>query len=248
MDEYQKRMVQTASRFCMAIFAAPNRNARPSDLTVNGSATLVELPSGKVLLTALHVWDGLREYKQKNPSAVLAAQTRSGGRSLTLGPLKLVGANQQLDIAAVVTTRSNHIESDGKFFFKPKTWPPEPPLRGDWILIYGFPAAQRVPKTEDITFYGVAIIGRVSSISELRFILAAEDEPRILERTAEDVPDLSVLGGMSGSPAFKLTSDGLSLVGILCQTLEGRADSIMCSRVDYVTETGTLDSSRLPPS
>jgi hypothetical protein len=146
-----------------------------------------------------------------------------------------------------MTRRSNYIESDGKAFFKPTTWPPTPPDRGDWIIVYGFPGLQRVPNIDSISFYSVVFSGPVSSISDRQFVLAAEDGPRLLEQTANNVPCLGNLGGMSGSPAFKLAPDGLSLVGIVYEAQDGRNATILCWRVDYINAKGVFDRGRLPP-
>jgi hypothetical protein len=246
LTDWRRSLVESASVYCAALFAVPSQKARPDDRHKAGSGLFLRHPHGNCLVTAHHLWTSWKAFKQEEPKAVFAAQTRSGARPLTLGSLRLVQGDQRLDLAVIQVQgdREHEIERDGKRFFEPRSWPLHTPQVADEVIVYGFPAAQRVVGDGCLTFHGVGFAVAISSISERHFVLAADRE-RMVNTYVGDLPPLKALGGLSGAPVFTFSGGELSPVGIVYEAQNGKDATIMCSRLDFITPDGPLDENRL---
>jgi hypothetical protein len=103
----------------------------------NGTATLIELESKKLVITCAHVIDKYGENWMEDRRSLFQID------NVRLEPFsQLIAEDRTSDLATIELSEDQikKLEEGGKRFFLPRKWPPDSATTNDWIALGGFPA------------------------------------------------------------------------------------------------------------
>jgi hypothetical protein len=225
----------------MAAFLLPEPTT-PRDVINNGTISLLELPSGKYLVTNYHVWDGYLAKKLEVPGLRLVLMGEGYGRPVDVSTAELVDGDEGIDLAVLRFEANDVIESVGKSFYLPKRWPMEAPVEGDDVAFVGFPGNRRFPNDDYLSFESFLIAMKVTSVSDRKFWLRYENPEPFIQKFSSRPMDEFRWGGMSGSMGYRLDPDEMKFYvsGFLHAAGEGLSASFFAARSDLIQDDGTI--------
>ena len=116
-----------------------------ADICDNGTGTLIDTGTAKLLVTNHHVYNNLSKLRFKNLESRMLMSGAHGARFHDISKAVAVGPDAQRDLA-VLPLPETYVTRQGKQFFKCPSWPPPRPEEGINVLIYGYPVQGRVPQ------------------------------------------------------------------------------------------------------
>ena len=242
-----KTIAKFPLRFAMSILIG---NPLDSSLTpdVNsGTATLVDLGRGPMVITCKHVLDQYRARLN------LDLGTRFQVGNLQFDPLPHIIAEGRrvdlvtIDLKGLKISDLLGEEEIGRTFFQPHTWPPKPLMEGEFVSFGGFPGLWReqVRRREFEFSAFTAATSKVGFFSNNYFVIQLEREYWIKIFNYDDRADLHRLDGLSGAPVFSerrmrefLTT--FELVGVAYQFSE-EFDLLYAILVQLIRNDGRLE-------
>lgn len=163
-------------------------------LSASGGLLWIDEP---FVVTAAHVVRGLISEQERRPGS----KVWLGRLPLTALADRLLSLSDEHDLATLrVRPTELHLLGERAAFFNPRVWPPRAASRDDLILVAGYPQDQW-PARIEFTF-------RVESATDRRFGASL---------VCAGMPGR--LAGLSGAPAFRVSPDGLELVGVVVDAL-----------------------------
>jgi hypothetical protein len=214
------------------------------------TATLVDLGHGPMAVTCAHVmadylepWKAGKALIRINNIPVSHSQLAGCDRDVDLATIRL-SAEQ----AADVLTRGKI----GAQFYQPTRWPPEPARQSESVALGGFPAEWRQERfaTKEIVtpYYGIGATD-VTSASDRQFGCRFEREYWIWMLRSPELPDPTMLGGLSGGPVFAARypfADRFlhrELVGIVTDYWPDN-DIMLLAHAHWIQEDGSIRTDR----
>jgi hypothetical protein len=128
---------------------------------------------------------------------------------------RIVWWDEALDLA-VVALEPKEVRAIPAKPWAPVSWPPAPPVEGEYVAFAGFPARYRVdggPGQIDLNLVGGIL--RIESASDRRMTSVIYRDDLVLTKGPEIPPKYSELGGMSGGPVFRIENKVIELVAII---------------------------------
>jgi len=229
----------------MAAFIRPEP-ATPHSVINNGTASFLELPRGKFIITNHHVWDAYQEQRREVPGLRLAVMGAGYCRPVDISTAHLVDADEGLDLAVLRFEANDVIESVGKRFYIPKKWPLSSANDGDDVVAVGFPGHRKEPTSEFLRFESFLLGLKVLAVSDRKYMLGfVNPEPTIQQFSTRPLEKF-VWGGISGSMVFRLDleTNQFHVVGFLHAAGEGLQASFFAGRADALQEDGTIRRER----
>lgn len=207
-----------------------------------GSVSLLNLSCGPMIVTREHVIASYREMAEKYKNVLFQVG------DIEIDPLKqLIDSNTRLDLATIrlsdaqikAITSSGPI---GSCFFEPKSWPPSPVVKGQFVAFGGFPGSLRTVESFDEIAFSSWSSGasEVSSVSEGQFVSGFNREFWVSSFGNEAHLTITDLGGLSGCPAFINRGLYWDFVGIVSAYHENY-DAMFFSAASRLRADGTID-------
>ena len=102
----------------------------PQGVDNNGTASFVQFPKGKFIITNHHVWNHFRTERANDPDYQLAMLGQGFSLSIDLSDAELISENETLDLC-VLSYPPDRIEANGHEFAELRGWPPQRPAIGE---------------------------------------------------------------------------------------------------------------------
>ena len=214
MDEQQAiidEITEELLGYCGPIFIAPAINSYPGQMIGNGTYALVDTGQKRLLVTCCHVWDEYLQQHDANGETILAVTLGEGDSIVAFKDpeRQLIAADRDLDLAVFEFEPEGIRVRHRKDWFKISHWPIPKVEKGECIVTMGFPGASRRTAGTECRFGCVAIPVVITDVTDRSIAIFYVDENQ------EVLNDMqNSLGGVSGSPAYRLSDDGdLKIVG-----------------------------------
>jgi hypothetical protein len=211
----------------------------------NATVTLVELGAGPLAITCAHV---IADYYEKWKAGT--ALIRIG--NVSVSPSQLAGLDTDVDLATIRLSdeqAADLVSEDGLTvqFYQPGARWPKSATTGESVAIGGFPGQwrQRRPDTRELLlgYYGIGATS-VTTAHDRHFCCQFEREHWIWMQRNTDLPDLTMLGGLSGGPVFADRHLHRALVGIVTEIGEKGCDIMFISHVHWIQTDGSICQDR----
>ncbi len=198
-------------RYCGPIFVAPALDSYPKDLIGNGTYALIDTGEMRLLVTCCHVWDKFQEQHDADNETILAVVVGEGDSVIAFkNPERhRIAINRDIDLVVFEFEPEGLGVRHNKTWFKISEWPIPKIANGECIVTLGFPGAWRTTVGTECNFKGVAIPLVVTDTTDRTLAAFSVEENQSVLSDMKDA-----WGGISGSPAYRLTKDGeLQIVG-----------------------------------
>jgi hypothetical protein len=208
------------------------------------TATLVDFGHGPLAVTCFHVIAGYLE-RWKAGEALIRV-----GNSWVF-PSQLAALDRDVDLATIRLSDAQAaglVSEDGIVaqFYQPTRWPPDPAKEGESVAVGGFPGQwrQKRSKTREIIspYYGIGATA-VTSASDRQFGCRFERRRWVWISRSAELPDLSMLGGLSGGPVFAERYLHRALVGIVSDYWSDM-DIMLMAHAHWIREDGSICTDR----
>lgn len=237
----QELMTKLGRHVAMAAFVLPEPTT-PAGVVNNGTASFLELPGGKFIVTNHHVWTAYTQQREDTPGLRLALMGEGYCRPVDISTAKLVDADEGLDLAVLRFEANDVIESVGKSFYVPKEWPLGVAAEGEDVVLVGFPGQRKEPTAEYLRFEAFLLGLTVLSVSDRKYLLGFTNPDPLVQQFSSRPLEKFVWGGMSGSMAYRLDleTNQFHVAGFLHAAGEGLRASFFAGRADRLCEDGTI--------
>jgi hypothetical protein len=204
-------------------------------IPAGGSAILVSTDQNRFLITADHIVCKIDALRTQREIVVLLGGTSTAPIDISNWPT--LAHDDFVDICTIQVPPEFEAEELRKTFFVLDRWPPTQAEKGDQVIIMGYPAAHRQG-------YERTINTRILPICTI----ADENEGRTTPINPDSLAFPTHLGGMSGSPVFKVSDKTIpDFVGIFSEGSDGFRGAYFCSHAHFLLPSGHLDFTRIPP-
>jgi hypothetical protein len=222
---------------CGPLFFSRSHELTPAGVTCNATFGLVDTGQVKLLVTCHHVVEKFRELRAKGDAKAMGVLLGSG-RPVELNEAQLRDEDKRLDLA--VFDMSALLPDCAKRAFCSLHWPLAARLRPKDVLAFvGYSGVGRSISSGGANFQYEAF---GLSVSDVDGVFIAADMSRLKQAgdaAALNLPTDQSIGGVSGSPCFKLSVDlRLTLVGFLT---EEALQIVRMTNASCILPNGRLD-------
>lgn len=244
----RQRMEQAGKRVAMAVFV---RGDTAESVDNNGTASLIQFPSSKLVVTNHHVWDQYRREHETDPDYRIALTGNGFSRPIDISDAEVVAESEQHDLC-ILSYSAERLEAAGKEYCVPPTWPPTRAKVGENIAIAGYPGMWRSPETVSHPTTGEIVSALRHEICLLYLAVEAVSDSQIRCAFRSSNPETLMLsnrpvteyrwGGMSGSLVYRYDDTEARFVpcGIFRAAGEGVNTVFYAAHLDLISEDGTL--------
>lgn len=240
-----QEMAKYSLRFAAALYFGlpPIKGSKPN--IRNGTATIVDFGKGPMIITAYHVMDAYKEWREKEKIIFQIG-------NLKVDPLpRIISESQEFDLVTITISEKERLEiasegEIGRAVYSPSQWPPDSPTGKDWVIFGGFPGKWRqYPSSGEIIFDSFSCgATEITSVSENKFLVKFSRKYWAKSFDFHGHDELHDLGGLSGAPCFliKKLSAGLMifpLIGII-RSFNANLDAMYVSLVKHINSDGTI--------
>lgn len=235
-------------RYTTACFVLPTASSKFGEMLAYGTFTFLDTGKTKVWVTCYHFVKEYEALLKTYPDAVLCIGMGPNHGSLLLSDVQIVDYEEKIDLAIIHVPFQEIAPESDCAFFQVREWPLQRVKVGACVTVIGYPKCHVEFDADGKLTTGRSWLGfQVSSVSDRHFVLANQHRDRTYmyrdESTTSAAPLL--LPGMSGSPAFCRTPNGLHLVGFLYEGNDSDG-TIFCTHASFLTEDGVIDHHALP--
>jgi hypothetical protein len=229
------------------LFFAPADNLSPTTVRFNGTASFVDTGSAKVVVTCAHVLRRFRELRLEEPELDMFITGSSTNHVLRLEETYLVSdGGKSVDLAVFKFPNPDQVLDLGKCYFQAAPWPPLRPEVGRTAIIAGFQGEHREARENALRINLTVFCDLITSVSDRHLVLADESATRVCVKLNQDLGDLGLLGGLSGSAVFTTDSDNSArLAGFLYETGSGTDATVFAIHADFLNDDGTINRRRI---
>jgi hypothetical protein len=211
-----------------------------------GSVILVRTEQNRFLITADHFVHEMEIIRGQRDIVVLLGGASTAPIDISNWPI--LARDDHVDICTFQVPHEFEAEELNKAFFVIDRWPPTQAEQGDQVLIMGYPAAHRHGFERTINARILPLGDFVTHVGPRRFTIADENEQREILINPDKLAFPPHLGGMSGSPVFRVSSSTFpEFVGVLVEGGDGFRGACFCSHAYFLLPSGKLDITRIPP-
>lgn len=218
-------MVKYPLQYCKAVFLGGRPRKSGTTKVFNGTATLLELPSGIYAVTCAHVIDAYYDVRNELGDALL----QIGMTEISVED-QLVCKNDTTDLVTIrlTTAQLDALQREGEIgsrVIRPAKWPPEPVEVGQPIMFGGFPGAWREWVAHDELVFGSFSTAGIKVTTSHSDRLSCQLErdywiSSVARGDSDKAITLKELGGLSGGPAFVDRGLQFEFAGIIYQHAE----------------------------
>jgi hypothetical protein len=213
----------------------------------SGSATYLELPSRKIIVTNAHVIRKYQEMHDQDARTILQLPNRllSNARD------RIIDIDDASDLATLDATdielspRPSGLEElRPRQFYRPVSWPPSAVNEGDVILSGGWPKALRhdtqgMRNIEHNPYSIAAVAVTLAMPDRFRIRLDRNELTTAFGKRDWDEKDYD-FRGMSGAPVLRRNPLNYELVGIISEYREPPYDTFAVTNVSNIKSDGAL--------
>jgi hypothetical protein len=245
LEEFS-RQIEALLPYAAPVLVYPRTYSGFGSWITGGTALLVRTETNRFLITADHFVTRIDELRESSDIVVLLARTNAPLIDIT--QWTTLGRDNFTDICTIQIPRDFEAGEINKYLFELDLTQSTRATVGDQALILGFPAAHREAIGNRINTRVLPIMDYVTDVGVRRFTIADENSQRKILINPHNLTFPEHLGGMSGSPVFRITeSASPALMGIFCQGSDGLRGAYFCSHLNFLLPDGSLDSNALPP-
>lgn len=232
--------------FVAPILVYPLEDTGVEDWITGGSVLLVSTEQNRFLITADHIVREIGVLKTQRDIVVLLGGASTAPIDISDWPI--LAQDDSVDICTIQVPPEFDADYLNKTFFVLDNWPPTQAKKGDHVIIMGYPAAHRCGYDMTINTRILPICDFVTDVGPRRFTVADENEGRVIIINPDNLSFPTHLGGMSGSPIFRISENALpDFVGIFSEGSDGLRGAYFCSHASFLLPSGELDFTRIPP-
>jgi hypothetical protein len=220
-----RTLIERLLPFVAPVLVYPLEASGIENWITGGSAILVRTEQNRFLITADHFVRKIHTLRTQREIVVLLGGTSTAPIDISNWPT--LAYDDFVDICTIQVPPEFEAEELKKTFFVLDRWPPTQAEKGDHVLIMGYPAAHRQGYETTISARILPICDFVTDVGPRRFTIADESEGRKILINPDSLAFPTHLGGMSGSPVFKVSD--------------------FCSHAHFLLPSGQLDSTKIPP-
>lgn len=231
--------------FVAPVLVYPRTNPGIENWITGGTALRAHTGQSRFLITADHFVHAINNLRVKREVVVLLG---TNSALIEISDWPIIAHDDFVDICTIQVPSDSEAGDLNKSFFDLDKWPPSLAEKGDQALILGFPAAHRHGREKMINTRVLPIFDFVTDVGSRRFTIADENEHREILVNPDNLDVPTHLGGMSGSPVFKVRDNAYpELLGVLSEGSDGLRGAYFCSHAQFLLPDGKLDFTRIPP-
>jgi hypothetical protein len=231
--------------FVGSLLVYPKESKNMMGCITGGTAFFVGSGQQRFLVTAEHVIREIEKLRGERDIVVLLCGVNSPPTEISSWPIH--SRDDFVDICTVQVPNefvSNELEK--KFFPFPDEFTEVE--KGDHVLVLGYPAAHRQCTSDTVNTRCLPHLYSVTDVGPRHFSLANEKNNREILINPELLEYPEHLGGMSGSPVFRIKRNSEpQFVGVFVGGGDGLHGVCFCSHAYFLLSTGSLDYGRIPP-
>lgn len=245
-SEALRKEIEGLLPYVVSILAYPWENPPIDGWLTGGSALLARSGKQRFLVTADHVIREVEALRKQRRIAFLLGGVHAAPEEVS--DWEVLDRDAMLDICSLSVPDTFCPSQINKTFFDIGDHAPPMATVGDKVLIVGYPAAHRVGSGNVINARCLPIQDFVTDVGPRRFTVADETQSREIAINPSGLTFPEHVGGMSGSPAFRLNDPGnVALLGVFSQASDGLQGTFFCTHATFLCSDGRIDRSRLPP-
>ena len=245
LSDAQRNQIERLLPFVVPILVYPRANPGVENWITGGTALLAHTDQSRFLITADHVVHEIIDLRAKQEIVVILG-INSGFIEISDWPI--IAHDDFVDICTIQVPSDSEADGLNKSLFDLEKWPPSFAQRDDQALMLGFPDAHRYGYEKTINTRVLPIFDFVTDVGPRRFTIADENEQREILVNPDNLDFPTHLGGMSGSPVFKIRDNTHpELLGVLSEASDGMRGANFCSYAQFLLPDGKLDFTRIPP-
>lgn len=231
--------------FVGSLLVYPKESKNMIGCITGGTAFFVGSGAHRFLVTDEHVIREIEELRVKRDIVVLLCGVNSPPTEISSWPI--LSRDDFVDICTIQVPNEFVSDTLEKKFFP---FPDEitEVEKGDHVLVLGYPAAHRQCTSNMVNTRCLPHLVSVTDVGPRHFSLADEQNKReiLINPGLLEYPEH--LGGMSGSPVFKISDNSEpQFVGVFVEGWDGIHGICFCSHAYFLLSTGSLDFGRVPP-
>ena len=210
-----------------------------------GTAFFIGSGQQRFLVTAEHVIREIKKLRGERDIVVLLCGVNSPPTEISSWPIH--SYDEFVDICTIRVPDEFDLNNIEKKFFP---FPDEfvEVEKGDNVLMLGYPAAHRHCASDTVNTRCLPHLVSVTNIGPRYFTLADEYNKREISINPELLEYPKHLGGMSGSPVFRVKRNSEpQFVGVFFGGGDGIHGVCFCSHAYFLLSNGYLDYGRIPP-
>lgn len=232
--------------YVVSILAYPWEDPPIDGWLTGGSALLACSGMQRFLMTADHVIREVEVLRKQRRIAFLLGGVHAAPEEIS--DWEVLDRDAKLDICTLRVPDTFCPSQINKTFFDIGAHAPPMATIGDRVLIVGYPAAHRVGSENVTNARCLPIQDFVTDVGPRRFTIADESLSREIAINPSRLTFPVHLGGMSGSPAFRVNAPGdLALLGVFSEGSDGLHGTYFCAQATFLLPDGRIDHPRLPP-
>lgn len=210
-----------------------------------GSILFACSASSRFLVTADHVIREIDELRGSQRIAFLLGGVCAPPEEIS--NWKVIDRNSSLDVCTIKIPDTFSPSQINKRLLPLDWWPLPLAQVGDRAIIVGYPAEHRAGHGSTVNARCLPIGDFVTDVGPRRFTIADEMQAREVVINPESLSFPNHLGGMSGSPVFRIHDQGdADFLGVFSEGGDGLRGAYFCSHA-FLLPDGRIDYSRLPP-
>ncbi len=244
-SEVMLRNVQMLSPFIAPILVYRQGEANAANWLTGGTAFIARTDRNRFLVTAEHVIAEIDHLRLQYPITIYLGGNEC--RPFDISDWNILGRDDYVDICTLQIPEEFDPVLLNKKYFDLNDWPHPRAQMQDLAFIIGYPAEHRTGVINSISIRISPIMDFVTDVGPRRFTIADEKEEREVMLITDDFHDLNCLGGMSGSPIFRMIEDARpEFIGLFSEGGDG-IRALFGAHADFISADGHLDYGRLPP-
>jgi len=222
---FEQFFLQELTPFCLPLVIAPDLSLTPGTLHC-GSGCLIESSRQKLIVTCYHVWQAFENCKGSDQSGHLIPMMGEGyGGMVEIVKPALLAWDKELDLAIIKFEDTEGILNDKKYYSVPERGLHRVSV-GDVIVVVGFPRIWRLEVPNAGIFGYCPLPFTVSDVTDRGFVVSEWDDNAEVFKGLDREPKPDGLadstGGLSGAPAFAVSTIPFRLVGLVTKRGLGR--------------------------
>lgn len=245
-SEALRKEIEGLLPYVVSILAYPCEEPPIDGWLMGGSALLACSGKYRFLVTADHVIREVEVLRKKQCIDFLLGGIHAAPEEIS--DWEILDRDAKLDICTLSVPDTFCPSQINKTFFDIGVYAPPMANVGDRVLIVGYPAGHRVGSNNIINARCLPIQDFVTDVGPRRFTIADESMSREVAINPSRLIIPEHVGGMSGSPAFRVNDTGnVELLGVFSEGSDGLHGTYFCAHATFLCVDGRIDRSRLPP-
>ena len=221
-----------------------DRSLHGAGIVGNGTISLVDTGTRRILVTSRHVLEDFERLKASYPAAELV-MSGTDTQVLSLTPVREIDrGGAGVDLATLELPSPQWLEEMGKQYASADHWPPAPVRVGNVLAFVGYPNVGLQAAGRDLIMHPLTFTDEVSEVTPQRIETRDPDRVRRFVAFSQDMSTLSAeayLTGVSGSAAYVVSRGGApQLAGFVFQGTGGLHAALSICPAKFLQQDGRV--------